>query len=111
MNLWVHAPPQVMNPASRRGLSARTTLVLFWAQQSQMVQRLTELTRAVDRGVDGLRMEMHYTDIPAALANEPAASKLFSRDFMVRLEQLGFERGRSAAPWTSTTPSPYQRPR
>jgi len=111
MNLWVHAPAVVMNPAHRKALSARTTLVLFWAQQSQLVQRLTELTRAVNTGVEGLRMEMRYTDIPAWVANDPAASKLFSQEFMVQLERLGFERGVGAAPWTTTTPSPYQRPR
>jgi hypothetical protein len=111
MNLWVHAPAQVMNPASRKALNARTTLVLFWAQQSQLVQRLTELAQAVNGGVDGLRMEMRYTDIPASVANDPAASKLFSREFMEQLERMGFERGRSAAPWTTTLPSPYQRPR
>jgi hypothetical protein len=111
MNLWVHAPATVMDPANRKALSARTTLVLFWAQQSQLLQRLAELTRAVNASVDGLQMEMRYTDIPAAVANDPAASKLFSREFMVQLERLGFERATSASPWTATLPSPYQRPR
>ncbi len=110
MNLWTQAPVAVMNPASRRKIAGRSNLLLFWAQQPQLLQRLTELTRAVDAGVDGLRMEMHFTEIPADVADDPDAMKLASHAFMQRLEQLGYEKGRSAAPWDTIPPSPYRRP-
>lgn len=110
MNLWSQAPAMAINPASRKAVNARTTAMLFWAQQPQLLQRLTELTRAVNADVDGLRMEIHFTEIPAAVANEPGASELFSRVFMQRLERLGYERARSATPWNAQPPTPYQRP-
>lgn len=111
MNLWTQAPVAVTNPASRRGINARTTLLLFWGQHPLLLQRLDELARAVNDGVDGVRMQMHYTAIPAAVANEPAAFKLFDRDFILRLEQMGYERARSASPWEPAPPSSYVRPR
>ncbi|MEP7380187.1 MAG: patatin-like phospholipase family protein [Gemmatimonadota bacterium] len=111
MNLWTQAPVAVMNPANRKRIAQRSNQLLFWAQQPQMLQRLQELTQAVNAGIDGVRMEMHYTEIPAAVAGEPGASALASHDFMLRLEQLGYDRARSATPWFTLPPSPYERPR
>ena len=110
MNLWTQAPVSVMNPASRKGIAGRSNLLLFWAQQPQLLQRLHELTQAVNAGVDELRMEMHYAAIPADVADDPDAMKLASRAFMQRLDQLGYEKARSAAPWNAILPSPYRRP-
>lgn len=110
MNLWTQAAVQVMNPASRKAIAQRSNLLLFWAQQAQILQRLQELTLAVNAGVDGLQMEMHFTMIPAALADEPGAMKLAYAPFMQRLDSLGFARARSATPWDSLPPSPYMRP-
>ena len=42
--------------------------------------------------------------------NDPAAMKLFDRDFMHRLEQMGFDRARGASPWDASVPTPYMRP-
>ena len=109
MNLWTEAPVAVMNPASRKKIAGRSNQLLFWAQQPQILQRLQELTKAVNAGVDGLRMEMHYTAIPSAVSDEPGATKLASHAFMQRLEQLGYEKARSATPWDTIPPSPYRR--
>lgn len=111
MNLWTHADVVVTNPASRKQMNARSLSLLFWSQQSQVVQRLVELTRAVDRGVAGLRMEVRWTTVPQSVATEPGADKLFARAFMARLERLGYDRARGASPWDSTTTSPNARPR
>lgn len=111
MNLWTQLPPKVVDPASRGGMHDRAFLLLFWTQQPQLLQRLTELARAVNADVDGLRMELRFTTMPAAVASDPAADKLFDRDFMRRLETLGYERALGATPWDATPPTPYQRQR
>ena len=111
MNTWTYATPVVMNPASRKQMNARTQTLLFWVQQSQILQRLTELARAVDRGVSGLRLELRFTSVPQSVSVEPGADKLFESAFMARLEQVGYERARSATPWDSVATSPYVRPK
>lgn len=109
MNLWTQLEIKAMNPASRGAMHDRAFLLLFWTQQPQLLQRLTELSRAVNRDVDGLRMELHFTTMPAAVVNEPGARKLFDRDFMRRLERLGFERAQGPLPWDAAPPTPFQR--
>lgn len=109
MNLWTQLETKVVDPASRGGMHDRAFLLLFWTQQPQLLQRLTELARAVNSDVDGLRMELRFTTMPAAMANDPAAKKLFDRDFMFRLERLGYERAQGPSPWDAAPPTPYQR--
>ena len=109
MNLWTHMPPQVLDPSSRKDMSARTSLLMLSAQHPQIVQALDALAQAVTTGVPGLTLEARYTAIPVALSTEPAASKLFDKRFMQRLETLGYERARGATPWDSTI-SAYARP-
>ena len=75
----------------------RWLLTVF--QHPLLLPRLAELADGVSAATDGVRMEMHFTAIPAAVANDPAAFKLFDRDFMQRLEQMGYARARSATPW------------
>jgi predicted acylesterase/phospholipase RssA len=109
MNMFTHMPPKVMNPSSRKDMSARTSLLMLSAQHPQVVHLLNALAQAVTTGVAGLKFEARYTAIPVALSTEPAASKLFDKGFMQRLETLGYERARGAAPWDSTI-SAYARP-
>jgi len=111
MNLWTQAPTAVVNPASRKAMNARTTTLLFWGAQPQLLQRLDALGRAVTHGVHGVRLEVRYASIPAALATEPGADRLFERTFMLRLEHLGYERAQGPAPWDTLPHTPYQRPR
>ncbi|MCC6930182.1 MAG: patatin-like phospholipase family protein [Gemmatimonadaceae bacterium] len=110
MNLWTQAPVEVMSPASRKAMNQRATILLFWGQHPLLLQQLTTLERAVNGGGSGIRMEFRYTAIPAAVANDPAAMKLFDRDFMHRLEQMGYDRARGSNPWEVAAPSPYVRP-
>jgi hypothetical protein len=102
-------PPQVLDPSSRKDMSARTSLLMLSAQHPQIVQALDALAQAVTTGVPGLELEARYTAIPVSLSTEPAASKLFDKGFMQRLETLGYERARGATPWDSTI-SAYARP-
>ena len=74
------------------------------------LERLLALERAVSGGVPGVRMELRVVTVPAELSGEPGARELFDRRFMERLEQLGYARAQSAAPWDSAVVSPYERP-
>ena len=109
LNLWTHPPVRVTDPAKRGGIQARSNGLLFGTQQSQVVRRLAELARAVTADAPGLRMEFHYTAVPSELATAPGADKLFDAAWMRRLEVLGYDRARSAAPWDAL-PSAYERP-
>lgn len=109
MNLWTHAPPRLVKPSSRGGISARSTEVLFWAAQPQVLQRLQELAQAVSSDVPGLTLQVRIAQPHASLATEPGADKLFDKAWMQRLEQIGYDQARSTAPWDSITSS-YTRP-
>lgn len=106
MNTLVEPAPFVTDPASRETISGRTVDLLFTGQQPQMLVRLGELARAVTGNVPGLRMELHATMIPQELTADPAAKSLFNRDWMVRLEQLGYERARGDKMWDRVTSGP-----
>lgn len=69
-----------------------------------MLQRFAELAQAVNADVPGLRMEFRATVIPAELATEPGASALFNRNWMLLLEELGYQRAQGASPWDVTAP-------
>ena len=110
LNLWTHAETSVLNPASRGSLSRRTLMLLYNAQQPQVLAGLETLARAVGADVPGLRLEVRHTAIPAALAEEPAAKALVDAEWIDRLAKLGYERARSATPWDVAIPGPYERP-
>ncbi len=109
MNIWTHAPVRVLKPSNRGGISGRSNEMLFWAAQPHALQRLQELSRAVSADVDGLQMQVRIAQPSASLATEPGADKLFNRDWMQRLEQIGYDQARSSSPWDSVTSS-YERP-
>lgn len=109
VNGWTHAPPIVMNPASRKAVGTRGSMVMFWSHQPQQLRALGELARAVSADVPGLRMETRVTTIPQEMSLAPGAAKLFESAFMIRLEELGYTRARSAAPWDDIV-SPFERP-
>lgn len=104
MNTWTEAKPSVIDPASREAITARTVDLLFSGQQSAAVQRFADLAEAVNSGVPGLRMEFHATVIPGELTTEPGASSLFDRKWMLRVEELGYQRAQGAAPWDVIAP-------
>lgn len=109
MNVWTHAPVKVTAPSNRGKISARSTELLFWAAQPHALQRLHELSRAVSSDVPGLTMQLRVAQPYASLAAEPGADKLFNREWMQRLETIGYEQARSSVPWDSITSS-YERP-
>lgn len=82
---------------------------MLFAHQPQSLKALRTLARAVTIDVPGLTMEVCMTAIPSALASEPGAGRLFDRGWMLRLEQLGYDRARGDQPWDEIV-SPFTRP-
>ncbi|WLD59265.1 patatin-like phospholipase family protein [Salinispirillum sp. LH 10-3-1] len=109
LNLWTHMDMVALQPSKRRALSDRSRWAMFWAQQPQVLERLESLALAVSYDVPGLTMRVHHTGIPSTMATEPGATELFNRAWMERIEQFGFDRAQSDAPW-DTVISPFIRP-
>jgi hypothetical protein len=109
MNLWTHPPSMIVDPGHHRQISTRALTLLFWSQQPQLLDHLADVARAVTSGIPGLRMEVRHTAVPSDLAGAPGSQALFDREWMLRLEALGYERARGAEPWDTVT-SPYDRP-
>ena len=109
VNLFTHMAPTVVKPSNRNAISLRTSLILLAAQQQQTLEYLTTLARAVNGDVPEVRLEVRYTAVPDSLATDPAATKLFDKGWMQRLETLGYERARSGSPWDADI-SRYARP-
>ena len=109
MNLWSHTDPKVIPASNRRKISSRSTALLFYAHQPETLASLSNLSRAVSSQISGLRMQLRVAALPAWLSTEPGADKLFDRQFMGRLDSLGYAKARSNAPWDSI-PSAFARP-
>jgi len=108
VNIWTHAAPVVMNPASRKQINQRWSTLSFYTHQPQVLEGLEHLAAAAS-AVPGLTMRMQWTAIPSEMALDPAASSLFDKGWMQRLEALGESRAKGASPW-DTVVSPYVRP-
>ncbi len=109
VNGWTHAAPVVINPASRKQISGRWPNLSFFAHQPQVLEGLDYLATAASATIPGLNMQLRWTGIPSETALDPAASTLFNKAWMQRLEDLGTQRALGAAPWDSVV-SPYVRP-
>lgn len=99
MNVWVTAVPTVIDPASRTDVGRRGNLMLLASQQRLLLGRLDELLHAVRAEVPNVRLEVRHVAIPDSLAIDPAASRLFDKSWMLRLDSLGYARARSNRPW------------
>lgn len=88
-----------IDPESRSQMSERSQALVFRAAQADLVERVADLTRAVSGGLRGLRMQLHVTMIPAELAEEPGAGAIYDPAWMLRLEQIGYERARGESAW------------
>lgn len=108
LNGWTHAAPVVMNPSSRKQINQRWSNLSFFMHQPQVLEGLEHLAAAAS-AVPGLTMRMRWTSIPSETALDPAASSLFDKGWMQRLEELGESRAKGATPW-DTVVSPYVRP-
>lgn len=109
VNGWTTAQPVVMNPASRKQINGRWSNLSFFMHQPQVLEGLDYLARAASAEVPGLTMQMKWTGIPSELALDPAATSLFDKAWMQKLEDLGTTRARSTKPW-DIIDSPYSRP-
>lgn len=110
VNNWTHAAPRVIDPASRRQISARWSNLSFFMHQPQVLEGLQNLAAAATASIPGLTMDLRWTAIPSELALDPVSSSLFDKGWMQRLEALGTQRATGAQPW-DTLVSPYARPR
>jgi hypothetical protein len=99
LNGFAVAPEVRIDPESRTAMSERAQALVFRNAQSEIVERVSDLTRAVTGGVRGLRMQLHVTMIPPELADEPGAESLYDATWMLRLEQIGYERARGESAW------------
>jgi hypothetical protein len=99
LNGFAVAPEVRIDPQSRTSMSERAQALVFRSAQSEIIERVSDLTRAVSGGVRGLRMQLHVTMIPAELAEEPGADSLYDATWMLRLEQIGYERARGSSAW------------
>lgn len=110
VNGWTHATPVVIDPASRKQISARWGNVMFYLNQVQVLEGLDNLATAASLSIPGLTMRMKWTGVPAEVALDPAANTLFNKQWMQKLEDLGSTRARGAKPWDAIE-SAYARPR
>jgi hypothetical protein len=105
VRLWVivngfcNAMEVRIDPESRAEMSERSQALLFRAVQAELVERVADLTRAVSGGVRGLHMQLHVTMIPPELAEEPGSETVYDPAWMLRLEQIGYERARGESAW------------
>ena len=109
MNLWAHIDPKVIPASNRSKISSRSTALLFYSHQPETLSALSNLSRAVSSQIPGIRMELRVAELPAWFSTEPGAEKLFDRQFMQRLDSLGYAKARSSAPWDSI-PTAFARP-
>lgn len=109
INMWTYPRPLAVDPSNRAAIVRRSNLLMFWTHQLQYLVGLSDMVRAVNAEMPGLRLEMRYTAIPSALANEPGAVDLFNQEWMTRIEKIGFERAQSDRPWDEVT-TPFARP-
>jgi len=109
MNMWAHAEPRIISPSSRKQISTRMNLMLFYAHQPQTLELLDALARAVSAGVPGLRVEFRVATLASEQASVPGAAKLFDRAFIWHLDSLGFAKAQGGSPW-DVLPSAYMRP-
>lgn len=109
VNGWTHATPVIMNPASRKQINQRWSNLSFFMHHPQVLEGLENLATAATATIPGMTMSMRWTSIPSELALDPAATTLFDKAWMLRLEELGVQRAASARPWDSVT-SAYARP-
>jgi Patatin-like phospholipase len=110
VNGWTHPTPVVINPANRKQIAGRWSSILFYLNQPQVLEGLHHLATAASSSIPGLTMEVQATSVPSELALDPAASSLFNKEWMQRLEALGTARARSPQPW-DVLESPYVRPK
>ena len=107
MNLWTQQEPRIIAPSSRKQISARANLMLFYTHQPQTIELLDALARAVSGQIPGMKVELLVSTVPSDQARQPGAEKLFDRDFMHQLDLVGFAKAQSTAPWDAL-PSAYR---
>jgi len=101
VNMTLGPGPEVVDVDDALAISARAMILLFKLNQQQTLMRFWEICEAVNAGVEGLAIEMHYTAIPDAWNDEPGAMELFNEAYMNRLQDFGNELAKSANPWAT----------
>lgn len=114
IRLWVISnKPTYPSPESGEYRSAfavrdRADRLLFGLKEIQTVTRYWELAEAVNAGVPGLEMEVHYTAVPQDMAVKVTLKRIFDPAYMKKLDQYGFQRARGSDLWDRLPVSPYR---
>ena len=108
VNLFLSPAVQAVNAGSFQAVSARSNGLLFALHQQETLTRLWEISEAVNAGVEGLTMEVHYAAIPDEWATRPGAMELFNEPYMNALQDYAYERAQSAEPWGPLPPGPFE---
>jgi hypothetical protein len=98
-NVWLEAAPKLVDPSDRGEIATRAEMLGFAAQQPGILAWLDNLRGAVASGVPGMSLEVRASAIPLDYIMDPRGQKLFDKEWMVFLEQVGFDRARGTAPW------------
>ena len=109
MNLWTRQTPMIVSPSDRGQIGSRANLMLFYTHQPQTIELLDALSRAVGSTIPGLKMEFRVALLPGEAALKPGATKLFDREFMRYLDEVGFAKAQSRSSWDAV-PSAYPFP-
>jgi predicted acylesterase/phospholipase RssA len=109
MNNFTHSEPRVITPSSRSQIDKRSTALLFYLHQPSTLMALENLSRAVSAGVTGVRMQVRVATLPMTELDSPGVDALFDRQFMQRLDSVGFAKARGSSPFDVIS-SAYVRP-
>jgi hypothetical protein len=108
VNLYLTPPVMAVDVGSIQAVNTRASGLLFALNQQETLTRLWEISEAVNAGVEGLTMQLHYAAIPDAWSAEPGALALFDAAYMNRLQDYGYERALKPEPWDSLPPGPFE---
>lgn len=99
MNGFASAGEADVDPESRSDMIGRSLSLAFRAAQTDALDRLEDLARAVNGSLRGVRVQVQVTMIPESLAYQPGANERYSAAYMLSLEQEGYERARGDSAW------------
>ncbi|HKU43162.1 MAG TPA: patatin-like phospholipase family protein, partial [Polyangiales bacterium] len=99
INGFTRAPESKVDPEDRENLAERADALAFVYAQAELVERLTGLAYAVNGSIRGVRMQLRLTAIPSDLVDDPGSERGYDENWMVQLEQVGYDRASGQSAW------------
>jgi hypothetical protein len=99
VNGFLTARRDPVDPEDRGAMGRRANELMRLASQAQTLDRLSDLTDAVNGGIAGLRMELRVTAIPESMAAVEGSGERYDEHYALELEQTGFDRGGRSDAW------------